>query len=248
MREMDPAGCGVHLECAAGVGSLAISLARRGVPVVAADRSLRSLVVVSKRVRGAHLHGHVLPVVVDLTCLPFPDGTFLSATSAETLEHIQDDDVAVTELARILADGGLLVGTVPAGPAQWSAWDDWAGHLRRYRRRELEALLASAGLAAEVSGWGWPLVRLYDALFLKKVNRRRLQRDGGVAEDAGLRTVSALGRRRWLVRLVTAIFTAERVFPGACYGVGWLFRASKAAPGPSPERPGCRPALSPTRP
>ena len=35
---------GPHLECAAGVGSLSISLARRGRTVVAADLSLPSLV------------------------------------------------------------------------------------------------------------------------------------------------------------------------------------------------------------
>ncbi len=27
-----------------------------------------------------------------------------------------------------------MVGTVPAGPSQWSDWDDWAGHLRRYSK------------------------------------------------------------------------------------------------------------------
>ncbi|MCG6963697.1 MAG: methyltransferase domain-containing protein [Acidobacteria bacterium] len=239
-------GGSLHLECAAGVGSLSIALARRGATVVAADRSLRSLHVVAGRVEGADLRGRVLPVVADATSLPFSTATFKSVTSAETLEHIQDDTAAIGELARVLTAGGRLVGTVPAGPEQWSAWDDWAGHLRRYRRPEVEGLLASAGLAATVSGWGWPLVRLYDALFMKRVNRRRLCTDREVAEDTPLRAISALGRKRWLVRLVRMAFSVERVFPGAGYGVGWLYRASKAAPPPPPGQPDLPPAAVPS--
>ena len=44
--------CGTHLECAAGVGSLSISLARGGTRVVAADLSLRSLGEVARRAAG----------------------------------------------------------------------------------------------------------------------------------------------------------------------------------------------------
>ena len=45
--------CGLHLECAAGVGSLSIPLARTGATVVAADMSLRSLAVVAHRAEAA---------------------------------------------------------------------------------------------------------------------------------------------------------------------------------------------------
>jgi SAM-dependent methyltransferase len=239
---------GLHLECAAGVGSLSVALARRQLTIIAGDLSLRSLLVVVRRSREAGVQNHVLPVVVDLINLPFSTGVFASATSAETLEHVADDTAAVRELARVLVDGGLIVGTVPAGPKQWSVWDDWAGHLRRYRGPQLKGLLVSAGFDPKVSGWGWPLVRLYDALFLRRVNRRRLQTDGPVAGDAPLRVVAAVGSKRWLVWLVRAAFNAERLFPGARFGVGWLFRASKAAPFLSPEPPEHQPTASPTRP
>lgn len=218
---------GPHLECAAGVGSLSLSLARRGRTVVAADLSLRSLAHVASAARAAEATDRVLPVVADITSLPFPDGAFASATSAETLEHLSDDRAAVAELGRVLAPGASLVGTVPAGPSQWSDWDLWADHQRRYTARGMAEVLAAAGLEPRVRVWGWPLLRLYDDLFLKRVNRRRLQASGPVADDPALRRVSGLGRRRWLVKLVRAAFALDRPFDHAPWGVGLLFVARK---------------------
>jgi SAM-dependent methyltransferase len=218
---------GLHLECAAGVGSLSVTLARLGRTVIAADRSLRSLAVVTERSVAAGLSSSVLPVVVDITSLPFADGTFAGASSAETLEHIADHESAVSELARVLAPGARLVGTVPAGPDQWSEWDDWAGHQRRYTAAEMAAVLAGAGLEPTVTCWGWPLLRLYDAVVLTRINRRRLQHDGSVDSDPALTRVAGLGRRRWLVSLVRTLFEFDRLFDGAPWGVGLLFAARK---------------------
>jgi SAM-dependent methyltransferase len=222
---------GLHLECAAGVGSLSMSLAQEGRTVVAADMSLRSL---NHLRRGAASSGEMprpLPVVADIMRLPFPDGSFASATSAETLEHIEDDQGAATELARVLCPGGWLVGTVPADPKQWSEWDDWGGHLRRYTPPQMDDLLRRAGLDPRVRVWGWPFLRLYDGLFLQRINRRRLHTDGPLEHDPTLRRVSGLGRRRSLVRLVRSVFEIDRLFDGAKWGVGLLFSARKPAVG-----------------
>ncbi len=227
-------GSGPHLECAAGVGSLSATIAASGRTVVAADLSLRSLAVAAARVRRWPGPGRVLPVLADITRLPFAHDTFASATSAETLEHVPADNAAAAELARVLAPGGVLVGTVPAGPAQWSPWDDWAGHLRRYTRSTLEALLAGAGLEGRAVTWGWPVLRLYDGLFLGRVNRRRLESEGPSEHDPALRTVAGLGKHRWLVRVVRAAFSLDRLFDGLPWGVGLLFAARKRDRGTSP--------------
>jgi SAM-dependent methyltransferase len=215
---------GFHLECAAGVGSLSVTLARMGYTIVAADSSLRSLRVLADRPGAGD---RIIPVVADITTLPFADEAFSSATSAETLEHIPAHDQALAEFARVLRTNGHLVGTVPAGPNQWSDWDEWAGHLRRYSRRNLAALLDRAGFEADVVVWGWPLLRLYDDFFLKRVNRRRLRHDGEVSSDSTLSTVSALGRKRRLVAFVRALFGIDRIFDGVPWGVGLLFSARK---------------------
>lgn len=221
----------LHLDCAAGVGSLAIALARRGRTVVAADLSLRSLAVTRRRARDSGVFRRVLPVVADITALPFADGVFPSISTAETLEHIPGDTQALRELGRTLTPTGRIVGTVPHGPRQWSPWDDWAGHLRRYTKATLRHALAVAGLAGRIRRWGWPLMRLYDGLFLKRVNAHKLTLDRPPDEDPALRSIKGLGRRRWLVSIVTAAFSLDRLFPDTPWGVGLLFTAGKKTPG-----------------
>jgi len=218
---------GLHLECAAGVGSLSLNLALEGHTVISADLSPRSLRVLAARAEAAGIAERVLPVVADIRVLPFGNETFASATSAETLEHVHRHEEAVSELARVLTTDGWVVGTVPAGPKQWSEWDEWAGHLRRYSAGEMEGILDGAGLAPEVDVWGWPLLRLYDKVFLKRINRRRLHCDGSVDSDSTLKTVSALGQRRRLVALVRSVFSLDRIFDGAPWGVGLLFTGRK---------------------
>lgn len=209
---------GPHIECAAGVGSLSAAIVQGGREVVAADASLRSLLFLKTSAGPS-----VLPVVADITQLPFDDRTFASASTAETLEHIPDDKAAVGELARVLKPGGVLVGTVPAGPEQWSDWDDWAGHLRRYTKSSMEEVLSGAGLRPRVIRWGWPILRMYDDFFLKRVNRRRLHHDASSESDSQLNQVLELGRKRWLVRLVRGFFALDRFFDGTPWGVGILF-------------------------
>jgi SAM-dependent methyltransferase len=218
---------GLHLECAAGVGSLSLTLAQRGHTVISADLSLRSLRVLAARAASAAVGERVLPVAADITALPFATEAFASATCAETLEHIPDHEKAVAELARVLGSGAWLVGTVPAAAGQWSDWDDWAGHLRRFSAAEMRGILKNADLEPEVVVWGWPLLRLYDEFLLKRINRRRLNHNGEVDNDPMLSTVSALGRRRRLVALVRTLFNLDRLFDGAPWGVGLLFAARK---------------------
>ena len=71
------------------------------------------------------------------------------------------------------------------------------------------------------------MLRLYDDLFLKRVNRRRLESPGSIDDDPALRRVSGLGRRRHLVALVRTLFSFDRLFDGSPWGVGLLFAGRK---------------------
>jgi hypothetical protein len=96
----------------------------------------------------------------------------------------------------------------------------------------MTALLEGAGLEPSVRTWGFPVVRLYDALFLKRVNRRRLETDRPLEADPSLRTVQRLGRKRWLVALVRTAFSIDRLFGRIPLGVGLIFSARKPAGSP----------------
>ena len=91
--------------------------------------------------------------VSDAARLPFADGAFDAAVCAEVLEHLPDYGAALAELARVLAPGGRLGVSVPRyGPERvcWALSPGYhrveGGHVRIFRRSELEEALASHGL------------------------------------------------------------------------------------------------------
>jgi len=81
--------------------------------------------------------------------LPVASAAVDIITALDLLEHIPDDGAALREFARVLRPGGLLILTVPAGPALWSEHDEALDHLRRYRRAQLRRLLERAGFAVQ---------------------------------------------------------------------------------------------------
>jgi SAM-dependent methyltransferase len=70
---------------------------------------------------------------------------FDSIVSLNVLEHIVDDAAVLRACAEILPSGGTLALLVPAHPVLYGAYDALDGHVRRYTRRGLSALVRAAG-------------------------------------------------------------------------------------------------------
>jgi ubiquinone/menaquinone biosynthesis C-methylase UbiE len=87
-------------------------------------------------------------VQADATRLPFKEDLFGAVTMLDVLEHV-DDRALLSEVWKVLLPGGQLLLTVPAMPWLWSYRDEAAGHLRRYTRRRLRAVLSEAGFRIE---------------------------------------------------------------------------------------------------
>jgi SAM-dependent methyltransferase len=83
--------------------------------------------------------------------LPFADGAFDLICACDIFEHLDDDRVALAELARVAAPGARLLLSVPLHPERWNAFDDFVGHCRRYETPCLLALLESYGFTVERS-------------------------------------------------------------------------------------------------
>lgn len=207
------------LDGAIGLGQLAGRLVRQGHRVFGVDYSFEAALH-AKRTSGAH------PVVGDMTLLPFRDGTFDAITSGETLEHLDDDEAAISELSRVVKPGGMCVVTVPALESLWTRSDDYYEHKRRYEREELSALFSRAAMKVEKARfWGFPIVLVYDTLFLLPMNIRRARR--AVDSDETLKAVASAGRKRWLVRMVQSIFSIDRLFGFVPFGPGLILVARK---------------------
>ena len=81
--------------------------------------------------------------------LPFSDNEFDLVVCAETIEHIRDLQLALSEIRRVLRPGGRLAVTTPLG----SRFDvlvrgfgsPFSPHLRTFTRRSLRATLERMG-------------------------------------------------------------------------------------------------------
>src|SRR5262245_26394396 len=72
--------------------------------------------------------------------------TFGSMVLINVLEHIEDDDEALRQVASGLRPGGTVAIFVPAFELLYSGFDAAVGHHRRYRLPELRAKVLRAGL------------------------------------------------------------------------------------------------------
>ena len=124
----------------AGTGTFALPLRRQGVDIIAIEPD-------------AALHERLRQSGVTA----YPDFAPLAQASLDfiytfnVLEHIADDRAVLRALAGKLRPGGRLLVYVPAYPILFTAMDRKVGHLRRYRRAGLEALVSGAGLSIETA-------------------------------------------------------------------------------------------------
>jgi len=123
------------LDFGAGVGTFAYPLRSLGVdPIcVEPDATLRN----NLQRAGFRAHAELADIA---------DASVDFIYTLNVLEHIEHDRATLCELARKLASGGRILVYVPAFQVLFSSMDRKVGHLRRYRRRQLEQRLVEAGL------------------------------------------------------------------------------------------------------
>lgn len=147
------------LDLGCGAGRHAFECLRRGADVVALDADGPELKGVSAMMAAMSEAGEVPPDALGLPLqataleLPFAAGSFDRIIAAEVLEHIPEDQKAMAELARVLRPGGRMAVTVPRYGPELVNWvlsreyhETKGGHVRIYRRNQLQRRLAAAGL------------------------------------------------------------------------------------------------------
>lgn len=77
--------------------------------------------------------------------LPFQDKSFDLVTTFDVLEHIPNDQAAMSEIWRVLNQHGIFCGVVPAHPWLWSEFDTFSHHQRRYTKAQLQTIVKQAG-------------------------------------------------------------------------------------------------------
>ncbi len=136
VRDLGRAGSALDLGC--GDGRLTVEL--DAAELTAADVSPVALDRARGRLSGARL------VELDPdTPLPFDDGSFDLVLCAETVEHVRDVQLLLSEIRRVLRPGGTLALTTPANLPVGRRPHPLSPHLRFFTGRFLRKLLGELG-------------------------------------------------------------------------------------------------------
>ncbi|MGN9890653.1 class I SAM-dependent methyltransferase [Micromonospora sp. L31] len=149
----------------------------------------------------------------DARRLPVGSASLGLVVAFDILEHFDEDHLAAAEIRRTLRPGGTALIAVPCDMALWSAHDVAVGHVRRYDRESLRAVVEKAGLVIDEL-WSWNVLLRPVAAW-----RRRTS------------TGSDLGDLHPLVNLgLRTVVTAERYLPvRSLPGVSLMLRAHRPA-------------------
>jgi SAM-dependent methyltransferase len=136
VRSLGPVECGLDLGC--GDGRLTVELDAG--ELTAADVSAVALERARRRVPDARF----VELEPDAP-LPFDDGAFGLVLCAETIEHVRDVQLLLSEARRVLRPGGMLAITTPAARPLMPPPQPLSPHLRFFTRSSLRALLGELG-------------------------------------------------------------------------------------------------------
>lgn len=166
------------LDLCCGTGDQALTLARRGATVAAADFCVPMLALARSKMRprklrsGSSHGGRVALAAADALALPFPAGSFSAATVSFGLRNVADLDRALAELAAGLEPGGKLVILEFALPR------------RRWLRRLY--LFYFRRILPRIGGWLSPRGSAYDYLPSSVLDFPQRAEFTGHMERAGL--------------------------------------------------------------
>lgn len=132
--------------------------------------------------------------------LPFPDRFFSAVLAFEVLEHVEEDDVLIDEIARVLRPGGLFVLSTPIRMSLWSPLDEACNHVRRYEPDDLFCKIRGKGF--EIQGYSTasassPLVSRARAHILTANRRTATAFVQGLVFPVQAARQRVFGRVRW---------------------------------------------------
>lgn len=170
------------LEVGCGTGFVLSGIAR-ACPKLALTGSeifLAGLSHAAERVPSAHF------MQMDARQVPFVD-EFDAIGAFDVLEHIEEDEIVLAQLYRAIKPRGVLLLTIPQHPGLWSASDEYACHVRRYTRAEIEQKVLTAGF--ELVRSSSFVTSLLPAMMLSRVLQKRKTMDFDPARELEINAV-----------------------------------------------------------
>ena len=134
------------------------------------------------------------------TSLPFDDASFDAVLAFEVIEHVEDDETLLGEMARVVKPDAVLIVSTPIRAAMWSPLDDACGHVRRDEPSTVFDKVRAAGF--QLGGYAWTPA---DSRRLARIRARALTSDRQLSTAVVQRLVfpfhaayqRAFGQLRW---------------------------------------------------
>jgi SAM-dependent methyltransferase len=172
-------------------------------PVTACDIDVRCAASISRRPQLRFAYGKA-------EAIPFADGSFDLTTAFDVLEHLDDEVIALREMARVTRPSGLIAVTVPAYGWLWGRQDEVSHHRRRYTAASLKAAITAAGLIPErLTPFNCFLFPGIAAVRVGRRIGRRLTSQSGTHTQASKLSDFSMTQPGRLNDLLAAIFSAE---------------------------------------
>lgn len=167
LTELEPAAGDRVLDVACGAGAVVIGVAPRVERAVGIDLSEGMLEIARSRLRTAskdHPLANVEFLRAPSDALPFPDASFTAVVCTTALHHFPDPQRSIDEIARVLEPGGrVVIGDMSRDAITTKIADPLLrrfeeGHVGLQRKRDVEAMVARAGLRLTSSRHVWLLL------------------------------------------------------------------------------------------
>lgn len=162
-REIAPKSVGLDIGCGSGA---AAQLLQKEFQLFPTGMDISKFAVDASKERGVRtLH-------VDVTKIPSSDESQDFALALDVIEHIEDRNVLLNEMYRVLKPGGKALITVPAHRWLWSSHDELNYHFRRYSKEMLREDLSAAGFSIKSIRW-WNSILLPYIYLTRKSARKK---------------------------------------------------------------------------
>jgi SAM-dependent methyltransferase len=137
------------LELGAGIGNLTRKLSPRRSLYVASDIDAEHLARLRTRFQNRpNLEIHRCDLANPDDFAPFA-GRFDTVICLNVVEHVEDDLMALRNIASALQAGGRAIVLVPQGQSIYGSLDEVLGHFRRYSEEDLRKRMEAVGLQVE---------------------------------------------------------------------------------------------------
>jgi len=154
--------------------------------------------------------------------------------ACEVLEHVEKDKELLQKWSEYIKPQGYMLLSVPSREKKWCANDVWAGHIRRYEKKDLIEKMSKAGLVVE-KFWSYPfpfnlvldpmLNRVAKGLTNEKESKSNIEK---TKESGIVRNQNPIYRFICNPYIMNLLYPIQRIFVNTDWGSGYVVLAKKS--------------------